>query len=42
LAAGCTEVTARLGWEDPVREMEVLYNKLAIKMLPSAEFRGRE
>jgi glycosyltransferase involved in cell wall biosynthesis len=42
LAAGCSEVTARLGWEDPVREMEILYNKLAIKTAPSAEFRGRE
>jgi glycosyltransferase involved in cell wall biosynthesis len=42
LAAGCSEVTARLGWEDPVRETEVLYNKLAIKRAPSAESRGRE
>jgi glycosyltransferase involved in cell wall biosynthesis len=37
LAAGCSEVTARLGWEDPVREMEALYNKLAIKTAPGAE-----
>jgi glycosyltransferase involved in cell wall biosynthesis len=29
LAAGCSVVTARLGWEEPVSEMEVLYNKLA-------------
>jgi glycosyltransferase involved in cell wall biosynthesis len=42
LAAGCGEVTARLGWEEPVREMEVLYNKLAIKTGPSAESRGWE
>jgi glycosyltransferase involved in cell wall biosynthesis len=25
LAAGCAKVTSRLGWEDPVREMEELY-----------------
>jgi glycosyltransferase involved in cell wall biosynthesis len=42
LAAGCREVTARLGWEDPLREMEALYNKLAIKKAPSAESRGQE
>jgi glycosyltransferase involved in cell wall biosynthesis len=35
LAAGCSEVTARLGWADPVREMEALYNKLAIRTVPS-------
>ncbi|HMD07448.1 MAG TPA: glycosyltransferase, partial [Candidatus Acidoferrum sp.] len=29
LASGCTVVTARLGWDEPVREMEALYNKLA-------------
>jgi glycosyltransferase involved in cell wall biosynthesis len=38
LAAGCSVVTARLGWEEPVREMEALYNKLAIKTVPSAKF----
>ena len=38
LAAGCSVVTARLGWEEPVREMEALYNKLAIKAAPSAKF----
>jgi glycosyltransferase involved in cell wall biosynthesis len=42
LAAGCGQVTARLGWEDPVREMEALYNKLAIKKAPSAESWGPE
>jgi hypothetical protein len=31
-------VTARLGWDEPVREMEALYNKLAIKTVPSAKF----
>jgi glycosyltransferase involved in cell wall biosynthesis len=34
LAAGCSVVTARLGWEEPVREMEALYNELAIKTAP--------
>jgi glycosyltransferase involved in cell wall biosynthesis len=29
LAAGCAKVTARLGWEEPIREMEALYAKLA-------------
>jgi glycosyltransferase involved in cell wall biosynthesis len=38
LAAGCSVVRARLGWEEPVREMEALYNKLAIKTAPSAKF----
>ena len=42
LAAGCSEVTARLGWEDPVRETETLYNKLAIETAPSAKFGGLE
>lgn len=30
LTAGCHAVTARLGWEEPVREMEELYNNLAL------------
>jgi glycosyltransferase involved in cell wall biosynthesis len=42
LAAGCSEVTARLGWEEPVREMEALYNKLAIKAALSAKFGALE
>ncbi len=42
LAAGCNVVTSRLGWEEPVREMEALYNKLAIKTVPSAEFGAPE
>ena len=29
LAAGCTAVTSRLGWKEPVEQMESLYNKLA-------------
>jgi len=28
LAAGCARVTLRLGWEEPVREMESLYATL--------------
>ncbi len=38
LVAGCSTVTARLGWEEPVREMEALYNRLAIETAPSAKF----
>ena len=38
LAAGCSVATARLGWGEPVREMESLYNRLAIKTAPSAKF----
>jgi len=30
LTAGCHAVTARLGWKEPVREMEELYNNLAL------------
>jgi glycosyltransferase involved in cell wall biosynthesis len=37
LSAGCAAVTARLGWDEPVREMETLYNKLAMRREPSAE-----
>lgn len=42
LAAGCNTVTTRLGWEAPVREMEALYNKLAIKRHHSAIFGASE
>lgn len=38
LAAGCSEVTARLGWEEPVGEMEILYNRLAIAGRSGAKF----
>jgi glycosyltransferase involved in cell wall biosynthesis len=37
LAAGCTEVASRLGWEEPVREMEALYATLASQPAVSAE-----
>jgi glycosyltransferase involved in cell wall biosynthesis len=29
LAAGCATVTSRLGWDEPVKEMEALYRELA-------------
>jgi glycosyltransferase involved in cell wall biosynthesis len=35
--AGCATVTARLGWEEPVQEMEAVYNRLAFKRAPSAK-----
>ena len=41
-AAGCGEVTARLGWEEPVGEMETLYYKLAIERRDSAKFEALE
>ena len=28
LAAGCKNITSRLGWEEPIRQMEELYGKL--------------
>ncbi len=28
LAAGCNYITSRLGWEEPIRQMEELYGKL--------------
>jgi glycosyltransferase involved in cell wall biosynthesis len=37
LVAGCREATARLGWEEPVRETETLYNKLANRRAQSAK-----
>jgi glycosyltransferase involved in cell wall biosynthesis len=37
LAAGCATVTSRLGWEEPVREMEALYTTLASRQAVSAE-----
>jgi glycosyltransferase involved in cell wall biosynthesis len=37
LATGCAEVTLRLGWEEPVREMETLYAKLASQSALGAE-----
>jgi hypothetical protein len=42
LVAGCSTVTRRLGWEEPVGEMEALYNKLAIESVSSAKFGAPE
>jgi len=32
LTAGCAKVTSRLGWDEPVREMETLYARLASQL----------
>jgi len=32
LEAGCAKVTLRLGWDEPVREMETLYGRLASQL----------
>jgi glycosyltransferase involved in cell wall biosynthesis len=32
LAGGCAKVTSRLGWDEPVREMETLYARLASQL----------
>jgi glycosyltransferase involved in cell wall biosynthesis len=37
LAAGCAAVTLRLGWDEPVREMETLYTALASRQVIKAE-----
>lgn len=37
LAAGCAKVTKRLGWEEPVLDMESLYTSLATKQPTKAE-----
>jgi glycosyltransferase involved in cell wall biosynthesis len=41
-AAGSKTVTARMGWEEPVREMEALYNELAINSTHGAKFESPE
>lgn len=38
LSAGCLVATARLGWEEPVRAMQALYNKLANARVDGANF----
>jgi glycosyltransferase involved in cell wall biosynthesis len=38
LEAGCSQVTARLGWEEPVQQMETLYNELAKRCEGRANF----
>ncbi len=42
LAAGCTGVTSRLGWDEPVADMETLYATLASKQAVRAESRRAE
>jgi glycosyltransferase involved in cell wall biosynthesis len=37
LAAGCAAVTSRLGWDEPVRDMETLYTTLASRQAVRAE-----
>lgn len=37
LGAGCKKVTAQLRWDEPVKQMEALYNALAIATAGSAE-----
>ncbi len=37
LAAGCAVVTSRLGWDEPVREMEALYGTIASQQTVRAE-----
>ena len=42
LAAGCSRVAARLGWEQPVEEMEALYVGLASRQAEERESPGAE
>jgi glycosyltransferase involved in cell wall biosynthesis len=42
LAAGCAVVTSRLGWEEPVRDMEALYATIASPQAPRAESKRME
>jgi glycosyltransferase involved in cell wall biosynthesis len=42
LAAGSANVTSRLGWDEPVREMEALYAALASQQGDSAESKRAE
>jgi glycosyltransferase involved in cell wall biosynthesis len=37
VAAGCIRVASKLGWEEPVREMETLYGRLAPARVPGAK-----
>jgi glycosyltransferase involved in cell wall biosynthesis len=37
LTEGCQKVAGSLGWEQPIREMEALYNELANRQAASAE-----
>lgn len=40
LAAGCADVASKLRWDEPIREMESLYVRLALAPVPSAESQG--
>jgi len=42
LAAGCAAVTARLGWDEPVRDMEALYASLASQQMLKTESKRME
>jgi glycosyltransferase involved in cell wall biosynthesis len=42
LAAGCSTATARLGWEEPVQEMEAIYEGLVAPRPSVAEWRPLE
>ncbi len=42
LAAGCAVVTARLGWDEPVRDMEALYTSLASQQTLKTESKRME
>ena len=42
LAAGCANVTSRLGWDEPVGDMEKLYATLASKQAARAESKRAE
>jgi glycosyltransferase involved in cell wall biosynthesis len=42
LVAGCAKVTSRLGWDEPVRDMEALYATLARRQTPGAESEREE
>lgn len=42
LARGCAQVTSRLGWDEPVRNMEALYTTLASRQAPKTESQRAE
>jgi glycosyltransferase involved in cell wall biosynthesis len=42
LAAGCAKVRLRLGWDEPVREMEALYARLGSRQAPEPEAQPME
>jgi glycosyltransferase involved in cell wall biosynthesis len=42
LSAGCARVTLRLGWDEPVQEMETLYTRLASRQAEKVESQRAE